>query len=52
VSNDVIGEAMSARVEAVWAVSGTVTVALFASGLLFGDLLATTRFPALNATPP
>jgi hypothetical protein len=39
-------------VEAVWAASGALTVALFASGLLFGDLLATTNFPALNATPP
>jgi hypothetical protein len=52
VSNDVRGEAMPARVEAVWAGSGALTVALFASGLLFGDLLATTNFPALNATPP
>ena len=26
-------------------------MALFACGLLFGDLLATTNFPALNATP-
>jgi hypothetical protein len=43
---------MSARVEAVWAVSGAATVALFASGLLFGDVLATPNFPALNATPP
>ena len=43
---------MPARVEAVWAVSGALAVALFASGLLFGDLLATTNFPALNATPP
>jgi hypothetical protein len=42
---------MSARVEAVWAASGAVTVALFACGLLFGDLLGTTNFPALNATP-
>jgi hypothetical protein len=52
VSSDVRGQAMPARVEAVWAVSGALTVALFASGLLFGDLLATTNFPALNATPP
>ena len=42
---------MSARVEAVWAASGAFAVALFACGLLFGDLLATTNFPALNATP-
>jgi hypothetical protein len=38
-------------VEAVWAASGAFAVALFACGLLFGDLLATTNFPALNATP-
>ena len=42
---------MSARVEAVWAASGAFAVALFAGGLLFGDVLATTNFPALNATP-
>ena len=42
---------MSSRVEAVWAASGALAVALFACGLLFGDLLATTNFPALNATP-
>jgi hypothetical protein len=52
VSNDAREEAMPARVEAAWAVSGALTVALFASGLLFGDLIATTNFPALNATPP
>jgi hypothetical protein len=51
VSNDVREGAISARVEAVWAASGAVAVALFACGLLFGDLLATTNFPALNATP-
>jgi len=39
-------------VEAVWAASGALTVALFACGLLFGDVLATTNFPALNATAP
>src|ERR1700722_1124816 len=38
VSNDVRAEAMPARAEAVWAASGALTVALFASGLLFGDL--------------
>jgi hypothetical protein len=42
---------MSSRVEAVWAASGALAVALFACGLLFGDLLATTNFPALNTTP-
>ena len=51
VSNDVRAEAMSARVEAVWAASGAFAVGLFACGLLFGDLLGTTNFPALNATP-
>ena len=50
-TNDVSGDAMSSRVEAVWAASGVIAVALFACGLLFGDLLATTNFPALNATP-
>lgn len=50
-SDDAKAEAMSARVEAVWAASGAFAVALFACGLLFGDLLATTNFPALNATP-
>ena len=51
VSNDVRAEAMSARLEAVWAASGAFAVGLFACGLLFGDLLGTTNFPALNATP-
>ena len=50
-SNDAREEAISARVEAVWAACGATAVALFACGLLFGDLLATTSFPALNATP-
>ena len=34
----------------MWASSGAFAVVLFASGLVFGDLLATTNFPALNAT--
>lgn len=34
----------------LWAASGALTVALFACGLLFGDLLGTTNFPALDAT--
>jgi hypothetical protein len=51
VSSDVREGAISARMEAVWAAAGAVAVALFACGLLFGDLLATTNFPALNATP-
>ena len=50
-TNDVSRDAMSPRVEAVWAASGAIAVALFACGLLFGDLLATTNFPALNTTP-
>src|ERR1700753_3965683 len=33
VSNDVRAEAMPARMEAAWAVSGALTVALFGSGL-------------------
>jgi hypothetical protein len=34
----------------LWAASGTLTVLLFACGLLFGDLLGTTNYPALNAS--
>lgn len=34
----------------LWAASGVLTVVLFACGLLFGDLLGTTNFPALDAT--
>jgi len=34
----------------LWAASGVLTVVLFACGLLFGDVLGTTRFPALDAT--
>jgi hypothetical protein len=49
-ANDVNGHAASARVETLWAASGAFAVALFACGLLFGDVLATTNFPALNAT--
>jgi hypothetical protein len=44
-------DTMPARVGALWAASGAVAVALFGCGLLFGDLLATTNFPALDATP-
>lgn len=51
VRKDMREQAMPARVEAVWAASGAFAVALFVCGLLFGDLLATTNFPALNATP-
>lgn len=34
----------------LWAATGAFTVALFACGLLFGDVLGTSNFPALNAT--
>jgi len=34
----------------LWAASGALTVVLFACGLLFGDVLGTTSFPALDAT--
>ncbi len=34
----------------LWAASGALSVVLFACGLLFGDLLGTTNFPALDAT--
>jgi drug/metabolite transporter (DMT)-like permease len=35
----------------LWAASGVLTVLLFACGLLFGDLLGTSSFPALDARP-
>jgi hypothetical protein len=38
------------RVEAAWAATGALTVVLFGCGLLFGDLLGTTNYPALNAS--
>jgi hypothetical protein len=34
----------------LWAASGVLTVVLFACGLLFGDVLGTSNFPALDAT--
>ncbi len=34
----------------LWAASGALTVVLFTCGLLFGDVLGTTNFPALDAT--
>jgi hypothetical protein len=34
----------------LWAASGVLTVALFACGLLFGDVLGTSNFPALDAS--
>lgn len=38
------------RAEAAWAGTGALTVVLFGCGLLFGDLLGTTNYPALNAS--
>lgn len=38
------------RCQRMWAASGVVAVALFACGLLFGDLLGSTNFPPLDAT--
>lgn len=34
----------------LWAASGVLTVVLFACGLLFGDVLGTSNYPALDAT--
>jgi hypothetical protein len=34
----------------LWAASGVLTVVLFACGLLFGDVLGTSNFPALDAS--
>ncbi len=34
----------------LWAASGALTVMLFGCGLLFGDVLGTSNFPALDAT--
>ena len=36
--------------ERVWAASGALTVALFAGGLVFGDLLGSDNYPALDAS--
>src|SRR3984957_5578212 len=38
------------RWPAIWALSGAATVVLFAFGLVFGDLVGTTNYPALNAS--
>jgi hypothetical protein len=35
--------------ERVWAASGALAVALFACGLVFGDLLGADNYPALDA---
>ena len=45
-----IGAGHGSGLQRLWAASGAVTVLLFASGLLFGDLLGTTNFPPLDAT--
>ena len=37
-------------VERLWALSGAAAIVLFACGLLFGDLLATTNYPPVNAS--
>jgi hypothetical protein len=50
VSNDLGRVASHGRLEAAWAATGALTVALFACGLLFSDLVGTTNFPALNAS--
>lgn len=36
--------------ERVWAATGALTVALFAGGLIFGDLLGSTNYPPLDAS--
>lgn len=36
--------------ERVWAATGALTVALFAAGLLFGDLLGSANYPPLDAS--
>src|SRR6516165_2118753 len=38
------------RWQRLWAASGVLTVVLFACGLLFGDILGTSNFPALDAS--
>jgi hypothetical protein len=48
--NDTSQVASGSRVEAVWAATGALTVVFFGCGLLFGDLLGTTHYPALNAS--
>ena len=49
-SNDTSWVPSRPRVEAAWAATGALTVVLFGCGLLFGDLLGTTNYPALNAS--
>ena len=49
-SNDTSWVPSRPRVEAAWPATGALTVVLFGCGLLFGDLLGTTNYPALNAS--
>ncbi len=49
-SNDTSRVPSRPRVEAAWAATGALTAVLFGCGLLFGDLLGTTNYPALNAS--
>jgi uncharacterized membrane protein YhaH (DUF805 family) len=48
--NDASRVASGSRLEAAWAATGALAVVLFGCGLLFGDLLGTTHYPALNAS--
>jgi hypothetical protein len=48
--NDASRAASGSRVEAAWAATGALAVVLFGCGLLVGDLLGTTHYPALNAS--
>jgi hypothetical protein len=45
-----IGARPGSGLQRLWAASGVLTVLLFASGLLFGDVLGTSSFPPLDAT--
>lgn len=45
-----IGARPGSRWQRLWAGSGVLSVVLFACGLLFGDVLGTTNFPALDAS--
>jgi hypothetical protein len=47
---DTRGLASRPLLEAAWAATGALSVVLFVCGLLFGDLLGTTNYPALNAS--
>ncbi len=48
--NDTGRGASRPSVEAAWAATGALTVVFFGCGLLFGDLLGTTNYPAINAS--